>query len=78
MPSKQHESAFVEDTAVVTPEVAVITRPGAPQRRGEEVTVAPVLGMYRPLAVIQPPGTLDGGDVMIVERHVFIGLSIRF
>jgi dimethylargininase len=71
------DAYFVEDTAVVTPEVAVITRPGASERRGEEHAVAQVLRRFRPLKVIAPPGTLDGGDVMIVDRHVFIGLSGR-
>jgi len=68
---------FVEDTAVVTPELAVISRPGAPPRRGEEQAVAEVLANFRPLARIEPPGTLDGGDVLIVARQVFIGLSSR-
>jgi len=71
------DAYFVEDTAVVTPEVAVITRPGAPQRRGEEQTIASVLSAYRPLKAIARPGTLDGGDVMIIGRRAFIGLSRR-
>ena len=68
---------FVEDTAVVTPEVAVISRPGAPQRRGEEKAVAEVLSAFRPLRTIVPPGTLDGGDVLMAGRQVFVGLSGR-
>ena len=71
------DAYFVEDTAVVTSEIAVVTRPGAPQRRGEEKTVAHRLADYRPLKVITPPGTLDGGDVLIVGRDVFVGLSGR-
>lgn len=71
------DAYFVEDTAVVTPEVAVVTRPGAAQRRGEEQSVARILQDYRTLKAIQSPGTLDGGDVMIVDRHVFIGRSGR-
>ena len=71
------DAYFVEDTAVVTPEVAVITRPGAPERQGEERSVARVLQKHRLLETIAPPGTLDGGDVMVVDRHVFIGLSGR-
>ena len=71
------DAYFVEDTAVVTPEVAVVTRPGALQRRGEEQSVSRILGDYRPLKTITSPGTLDGGDVMIVGQNVFIGLSAR-
>ncbi|MCK9239484.1 arginine deiminase-related protein [Desulfocurvus sp.] len=71
------DAHFVEDTAVVVPEVAVITNPGAPARRGEERTVAPTLGRYKRLARIEAPGTLDGGDVLLVDRRFFVGLSER-
>lgn len=71
------DAHFVEDTAVVTPEVAVITRPGAEARQGEEDTIAPVLTQYRQTAHIQSPATLDGGDVLMVGNHFFIGLSQR-
>jgi dimethylargininase len=71
------DAHFVEDTAVVTPEAAVICRPGHPARRGEERTVAPVLAAHLPLEHIREPGTVDGGDVLQVRRHVFIGISER-
>ncbi len=71
------DAYFVEDTAIVTPKVAVITRPGAPSRRGEEQTIEPVLRQYRPIVRIEEPGTLDGGDVLMVENHFFIGSSLR-
>ena len=71
------DAYFVEDVAVVTPELAVITRPGAGMRRGEAGPIAPVLAEYRPLEWIRAPGTLDGGDVLMVGRHFFIGLSER-
>ena len=71
------DGCFVEDTAVVTSEVAVIARPGAPSRRGETASIAPLLARHRPVERIEAPGTLDGGDVLIVDRHAFIGLSAR-
>lgn len=71
------DAHFVEDVAVVTPEVAVITNPGAPARNGEQISVAPVLGRYKPLARIESPGFMDGGDVLLVDRHFFVGLSER-
>ena len=71
------DAYFVEDVAVVTPELAVITRPGAQARRGEEFFMIPVLARHRPLANITEPGTLDGGDVLIVDRTILIGLSNR-
>ncbi len=71
------DSHFVEDVAVVTPEIAVITRPGAEARRGEVAYIGQTLGRYRTLASITAPGTLDGGDVLQVENHFFIGVSDR-
>ena len=71
------DAYFIEDVAVVTPDVAVMTNPGAEARRGEVGSVAEVFSDFRPLMWIVAPGTLDGGDVMMVGRHFFIGLSER-
>lgn len=71
------DACFVEDTAVVTPGVAVITCPGAPSRRGEEAAVEPLLAEHRPIARIEAPGTVDGGDVLVMGGRVLIGLSGR-
>ena len=71
------DAVFVEDTALVFAETAVMTRPGAPVRRREVESMANVLSAYRPLFVIQPPGTLDGGDVMVVGQKIYVGLSSR-
>jgi dimethylargininase len=71
------DSVFVEDTAVVLDELAVIARPGAESRREETISVAAALRSYRPLACIHAPGTLDGGDVLRLGRRVYVGLSGR-
>ena len=71
------DAHFVEDTAVVTPDIAVITNPGAVARQGEEKTIEPVLAGFRPIDRIEPPGTLDGGDVLMAGSHFFIGISER-
>jgi dimethylargininase len=71
------DAYFVEDTAVVTPDVAVITNPGAETRKGEEKEIETVLSRYRKIVRINPPGTLDGGDVLMVGTHFFIGISER-
>jgi len=71
------DSVFVEDIAVVFDEVAIITRPGADSRRIETPAVEAALARYRPLRTIEAPGTVDGGDVLVVGRRVFVGLSSR-
>jgi dimethylargininase len=71
------DCVFVEDAAVVLDEVAIITRPGAPSRRGEVAAVSAALADYRPLLHIAAPGTLDGGDVLVVGRAIYAGVSGR-
>jgi len=71
------DAHFVEDTAVVFSEAAVITRLGAASRRGEGESIAEVLRQYREIEHIQTPGTLDGGDVLMIGNRFFIGISER-
>jgi dimethylargininase len=71
------DAVFVEDTAVVLPEVAVITRPGIASRRNEVESVAASLASHRPLRRITAPGTLEGGDVVRVGRELYVGSSAR-
>ncbi|MBC7263449.1 MAG: N(G),N(G)-dimethylarginine dimethylaminohydrolase [Chloroflexi bacterium] len=78
-PDPSHpDSTFVEDTAILTPRGAMLTRPGAPSRLGEVAGMREILTRFYPtLASIQAPGTLDGGDVCDAEGHFFIGISER-
>ncbi|HJR66259.1 MAG TPA: N(G),N(G)-dimethylarginine dimethylaminohydrolase [Gemmatimonadaceae bacterium] len=71
------DSVFIEDIAVVFDEIAVIARPGAASRRAETPPVADAVARMRPVRRIEPPGTLDGGDVLRVGRTVFVGCSGR-
>ncbi len=71
------DAHFVEDTAVVVPEIAIIARPGAKSRRGEETTIEDVLAKYKNIEKIKAPGTVDGGDVLITGKKVYIGISER-
>ena len=71
------DSVFVEDTAVVLPEIAIIARPGAASRRFEVTSVADALRPHRPLTFIEPPGTLDGGDVLAIGPTIYVGESTR-
>jgi len=74
---EQPDAVFVEDTAVVVDEIAVITRPGSKARRREVPPVAAALKRLRPIARIQAPATLDGGDVLVIGRAVFVGRTSR-
>jgi len=71
------DGCFVEDTAVVTVEAAVITNPGAPTRQGEEAEISRVLARFRKIEKIELPGTLDGGDILRADNHFYIGISAR-
>jgi len=71
------DGVFVEDAAVVLDDVAVITRPGAPSRQPETATVEAVLVAHRPLIHVRAPATLDGGDVLVAGRRIYVGLSTR-
>jgi dimethylargininase len=71
------DGVFVEDTAVVVDELAIATRPGAPSRRGEVPSVADALAAWREVRAIEAPGTIDGGDVLRVERTLYVGRSAR-
>jgi dimethylargininase len=71
------DAVFVEDIAVVLPELAVIARPGAASRRAETASVEKTLARYRDLARLEAPATLDGGDVLLLGRRLFVGLSRR-
>jgi dimethylargininase len=71
------DCCFVEDTAVVLDEIAVITRPGAESRRGETAVVAEALAAWRHVVAVEAPGTLDGGDVLVTARKIFVGRSHR-
>jgi dimethylargininase len=71
------DSVFVEDTAVVLDEVAVLTRPGVGSRRGEVSLIEPEVARLRPVVRVEPPATLEGGDVLRLGRTLYVGLSPR-
>lgn len=71
------DSVFIEDTAIVLDELAVITRPGAESRRPETAAVADAVRSHRPVAAILAPGTLDGGDVLLIGHRLFVGAGYR-
>lgn len=71
------DAVFIEDTAVVFDELAVITRPGAASRRSEVEPVATALAAHRPLVRLSAPATLDGGDVLVAGSTIYVGRTLR-
>lgn len=71
------DCCFVEDTAVVLDEVAILTNLGAASRRGESRAIEAALGPHRRIERIEPPATLEGGDVLVIGRRIFVGLTTR-
>jgi dimethylargininase len=71
------DSCFLEDTALLLDELAVLTRPGSAARRREVAGVAPVIRQHRDVAHIEAPATLEGGDVLRIGRDLFVGVTTR-
>jgi dimethylargininase len=71
------DSCFVEDTTLVLDEVAIMANPGVESRRGEIDSIAKVLGEYRRIERVIAPATFDGGDVLRVNRTVYVGIGRR-
>jgi len=72
------DSCFVEDVAICTKKFAMIAKPGALSRKGEEKGMIEVMKkFYNGIEYIKEPGTLEGGDVLMVKDHFYIGLSKR-
>ncbi|MBT3315122.1 MAG: N(G),N(G)-dimethylarginine dimethylaminohydrolase [Anaerolineae bacterium] len=72
------DSTFIEDAALLTADCAIITNPGAPSRKGEIANVKTILGRYYVnIEEVSAPGTVEGGDIMMVGSHFYIGLSER-
>ncbi|MFO8234062.1 MAG: arginine deiminase family protein [Bacteroidales bacterium] len=71
------DGCFVEDTAVITDNMAVITKPGDPARLGEEKKIEEILKNHKKIKTIELPGNVDGGDIFRVDNHFYIGISGR-
>ena len=71
------DSVFIEDTAIVLDELAIITRPGAESRRGDTAAVREALREHRTLHELTAPAILDGGDVLRIGRRLLVGAGPR-
>lgn len=71
------DGTFIEDTAVILDEVAVLASMGTEARRGEPARLVAELQAHRPVRRLELPATLEGGDVLVVGRTILVGLSSR-
>lgn len=71
------DAAFVEDTAIVLDELAIVAPMGAATRRPESDAMAAVLMAHRPVHWLEPPATLDGGDVLRLGHTLYVGQTPR-
>lgn len=71
------DCAFIEDTAVVLDEVALLTNMGAQSRAAEPADVVAMLSEYRPIERMPAGATLEGGDVLRLGRTLLVGQSRR-
>lgn len=71
------DCCFVEDTAIIVASMAIVTRIGAESRVGESAAVKELLQSRKEIVEIEPPGTLDGGDVLRIGNNIYIGKSAR-
>lgn len=70
------DAVFVEDTAVLLTDHAIITRPGTASRRDEVVSTAKGLEPYFATRRLSA-GYLDGGDVLKIGKTLYVGQSNR-
>jgi len=71
------DSVFVEDTALVLDEIAIMMSPGAASRRDEPRAIEPTLREYRHVVRVEPPAMIDGGDIVRHGRRLYAGGSQR-
>ncbi len=77
-PDDEHPDAvFVQDPVIVMGGQAIAARSAMPSRQGEAGTLLAILRPHMPIVELEPPATLDGGDVLITDDRVFVGLSTR-
>ncbi len=71
------DSVFIEDNAIILDELAVVASMGTTSRQGEPTLLFPVLARHRRLVTISPPATIEGGDVLRMEKRLYVGVSTR-
>ncbi|MEA3335725.1 MAG: N(G),N(G)-dimethylarginine dimethylaminohydrolase [Chloroflexota bacterium] len=71
------DSCFVQDVALLLPALSILSRPAEPSRQGEVDLIRPYLPVRNPVVEISAPGTLEWGDVLILDQNLVVGLSAR-
>jgi dimethylargininase len=71
------DCVFVEDTALVLDELAIMMSPGAASRRGEPAGIEPAIKQFREVKRVTRPATIDGGDIVVADKTIYIGESSR-
>ncbi|MBE3097241.1 MAG: dimethylargininase, partial [Planctomycetes bacterium] len=71
------DAVFVQDPVLVIDQRAIVLRSAAASRRGEAPALVAVLERHLPVVELRPPATLDGGDVLVTDRTLYVGLSTR-
>ena len=71
------DSVFIEDNAIILDELAVVTSMGTPSRQGEPALLVDILARHRRLVKISPPATIEGGDVLLMGKRLYVGVSTR-
>lgn len=71
------DGCFTEDTHLVLPEVIIVLNPGAVSRAKEHETLRDALPTDRPLRYISRGLTMDGGDILVANKRIYVGLSTR-
>jgi dimethylargininase len=71
------DGCFIEDNAIVVNELAILTTMGAEHRRQEPAAIAPVLEEYRRVERVAADARIEGGDVLQIDRAIFVGRSSR-
>lgn len=71
------DCVFIEDTAIVLDEIAILTPMGAPSRAKEPAGIEGALRKYRDVVRIEAPATIEGGDVIVVGKQILVGRTDR-
>ncbi|MCO5243450.1 MAG: hypothetical protein M9927_06420 [Anaerolineae bacterium] len=71
------DACFVQDVALVLPELVLLARPAMPSRQAEIAAIRAYLPPDRQVAAVEEPGTLEWGDVLRIGNTLYVGLSER-